>query len=184
MEREKECCYLEEECCMRECFECGCNDSENDEDAYCDEDDDCDYGGDGCDGGGGFTGSSYRHYEKESKKDEIIEKKEQKLEKEKIELNNKDNIMKMINTQDFIEGYWEENEYTKIVKEKYKNEFELLKGLKDKSIDDKTALTILIIYFIDKEYSDLLMIIKKAKAHIQKITKEKYENIIKEIGLN
>ena len=28
--------------------------------------------------------------------------------------------MKMINTQDFIEGCWEKNEYTKIVKEKYK----------------------------------------------------------------
>ena len=28
--------------------------------------------------------------------------------------------MKMINTQDFIEGYWEENEYTKIVKKNIK----------------------------------------------------------------
>ncbi len=94
----------------------------------------------------------------------------------------------MINTQDFIEGYWEENEYTKIIKEKYKKEYELLKGLKNRNIDDKIAMTILVIYFIDKEHSDLLadllMILKKAKTYVQKITKEKYDNIIKEIGLN
>ena len=93
--------------------------------------------------------------------------------------------MKMINTQDFIEGYWEENEYTKIIKEKYKKEYEILKGLKDKNIDDKTAITILIIYFINKEHSellnDLIMIIKKANLYIQKITKDKYENIIKKL---
>ena len=33
-------------------------------------------------------------------------------------LNNKEDIMKMINTQDFIDGCWEENEYTKIIKDK------------------------------------------------------------------
>ena len=173
---EKKDCFKKEESCMKKSYEIEEACSENDEDDYYD-DDECE---DDC--GDGLIGSNYNHYEKESTKEEIIEKKEQQLEKEEIELNNKDNIMKMINTQDFIEGYWEENEYTKIVKVKYKNEFELLKR---KSIDDKTAITILIIYFIDKEYSDLLadllMIIKKAKIYIQKITKEKYENIIKEI---
>ena len=104
-------------------------------------------------------------------------------EKNKNELNNKDDIMKMINTQDFIDGFWEENEFTKIVKEKYLKEYEILKGLKDKNIDDKTALTIIIIYFINKEYpnllNELIMIIKKAKMFIQKITNDNYENIIK-----
>ena len=103
-------------------------------------------------------------------------------EKNKNELNNKDDIMKMINTQDFIDGFWEENEFTKIVKEKYLKEYEILKGLKDKNIDDKTALTIIIIYFINKEYpnllNELIMIIKKAKVFIQKITNDNYENII------
>ena len=96
--------------------------------------------------------------------------------------------MKMINTQDFIDGFWEENEYTKIIKEKYQKEFNLLKALKNKNIDDKTALTILVLYFINKEHpellADLIMIIKKGKIFIQKETKDNYENIIKEICLN
>ena len=119
-----------------------------------------------------------------------------KIEKQK-ELNNKgnqidfwskENLMKMINTQDFIDGYWEENNYTKIIKEKYQKEFDLLKGLKNKNINDRIVLTILIIYFINKEHSellkDLIMIIKKGKIFIQKETNDNYENIIKEIGLN
>ena len=96
--------------------------------------------------------------------------------------------MKMINTQDFIDGCWEENEYTKIIKDKYKKEFNLLKGIKNKNISDKNALTILIIYFINKEHSellaDLLMIFKKAKIYIKKEINDSYENIIKLIGLN
>ena len=95
--------------------------------------------------------------------------------------------MKLINTQDFIDGYWEENEYTKIIQEKYQKEYDLLKGLKTKNINDKIALTILVIYFINKEHSellaDLLMILKKAKIYIQKEAKDSYENIIKELGI-
>ena len=95
--------------------------------------------------------------------------------------------MKMINTQDFISGFWDINEKTKLVKEKYNKEYELLKGLKDKNIDDKIAMTVLMIYFINKEYPDLLkelvMIMKKAKLYIQEKTKDTYENIVKEIGI-
>ena len=95
--------------------------------------------------------------------------------------------MKIINTQDFIEGSWDINEQTRIIKEKYEKEFELLKNLKDKNIDDKIAITILIIYFINKENSNLLkelvMIIQKGKLFIQEKTKNSYENIIKEIDL-
>jgi uncharacterized protein YegL len=128
------------------------------------------------------------------KKDKLKEKNEDipiKVKKEEIkelDLNNKEHIMKMINTQDFIEGYWEENAYTKIIKQKYKKEYNLIKRLKNKNIDDNIALTILIIYFINKEHSellnDLLMIIKKAKIFIEKKTKDKYENIIKKSGIN
>ena len=110
--------------------------------------------------------------------------KKEKKENIKFDLDSKDNIMKMINSQDYIEGCWEENEYTKLVKEKYLKEYEILKGLNNKNIDDKTALTILIIYFINKEHNELLnellMIIKKAKMFIQKITNDSYDNIIKE----
>ena len=120
---------------------------------------------------------------KESASDNKIKK--EKKENIKFDLDSKDNIMKMINSQDYIEGCWEENEYTKLVKEKYLKEYEILKGLSNKNIDDKTALTILIIYFINKEHSELLnellMIIKKAKMFIQKITNDSYDNIIKEI---
>ena len=116
-------------------------------------------------------------------------KKESDLNKKKeYNLNEKDSIMEMINTQDFIVGNWDENEFTKKIIEKYNKEYELLKGLKNKNINDKIALTILIIYFINKEHSDLLndllMIIKKAKNYIKNNTKDDYENIIKEIGLN
>ena len=45
----------------------------------------------------------------------------------KNDLNNKDDFMKMINTQDFINGFWDKNEQTKIIKEKYEKEFESLK---------------------------------------------------------
>ena len=93
--------------------------------------------------------------------------------------------MEMINTQDFIDGFWEENEKTNIIKEKYKKEFNLLENLKNKNIDNKVAMTIIIIYYIHKEHPELLnelmMVIKKAELFIQKQTNDSYENIIKEI---
>jgi len=107
---------------------------------------------------------------------------------EKINLNDKENIMEIINTQDFINGGWDINDKTKIIKEKYEKEFELLKNLKNKNIDDKVAMTIIIICFIGKEHSELLnelvMIIKKGKMFIHDKTKETYEYFIKEIGLS
>ena len=124
--------------------------------------------------------------EKENKEVEKEEKKEIKKE-QNLDLNLKEDIMKIINTQDFVGGSWDINDSTKIIKEKYGKEFELLKNLKGKNIDDKIAITILIIYFINKEQPQLLkelvMIIKKGKLFIQEKTKDTYENIIKEIGI-
>jgi len=106
----------------------------------------------------------------------------------KINTSKRDDIMKIINTQDFINGFWEANEYTNIIKEKYKEEYNLLKGIKNKNITDKVAITFLIIYFIEKEHpellDELLMIIKKGKIFILKEAKETYENIIKEISIS
>jgi hypothetical protein len=125
--------------------------------------------------------------------DNKIYEKEEKEEKEvktaqKVDLNNKDDLMKMINTQDFISGFWDINEQTKIIKEKYEKKFESLKKIKDGKLNDKIIITILIIYFINKEYPELLkelvMIIKKGKSFIQEKTEETYENILKEIGIN
>ena len=96
-------------------------------------------------------------------------------------------IKKIIDSQDFIDGSWELNDDTEIIKNKYEKEFQNLKKLRNKDINDKIAITILIIYFINKEHSELLneliMIIKKAKLFIQKNTKDTYENIIKEIEI-
>ena len=62
-----------------------------------------------------------------------IENKEESVNKK----SDKDDFMEMINSQDFIEGYWEENEYTKKVIEKYEKEYKLLKEIKNKSIMKK-----------------------------------------------
>ena len=123
----------------------------------------------------------------EDKKLEI--KEEKKItKKENDDQDGKEEIMEIINTQDFVEGFWDVNEKTKIVMDKYKKEFELLKGLKDKNIDDKIAMTVLIVYFIYKEHigllKELIMIINKAKLFIQEKAGDTYENIINEIGIN
>ena len=92
----------------------------------------------------------------------------------------KNDIMNIINTQDFIEGFWEYNEQTKYVKEKYEKEYDLL--IKNGNINEKIAMTILIIYYIEEECSELLnelsLIIIKAKKYIQKETKSTYDDII------
>ena len=119
---------------------------------------------------------------------DLIEEKKIIKKEEKLDLNEKERIMKMVGTQNFVEGFWEDNEYTKEIKNKYQKEYEQIKGIKNKNMNDNIALTILIIYFLNKEHpnlmSELIMIIKKAKQFISKQTKDNYDNIIKEIGLN
>ena len=101
---------------------------------------------------------------------------------------NENDIMTIIKTQNFVSGFWDINDKTKNIKKIYEKEFNLLIGLKGKNIDNTIAMTIIMIYFINKQHSELLkeliMIIKKAKLYIQDKTKNTYENIIKEIGLN
>ena len=208
-EMEEKCCMMmEEKCCMK--MEC-CDEYDDEEDFCCckaaADDDECCDDDEGDDDDDRDDDRGYRAkkimsfgnpYNAEKKEECLLEKENDKKNEEKevihkkeekqIELNNKENLMKMINTQDFIDGCWEENNYTKLIKEKYQKEFDLLKTLKNKNINDRTALTILVIYFINKEHSellkDLIMIIKKGKIFIQKETNDNYENIIKEIGLN
>ena len=95
--------------------------------------------------------------------------------------------MKIINSQNFVEGYYDINSKTKIIKNKYEKEFNLLKGLKGKKIDDIVAMTIIIILFINKEKKELLqelvMIMKKAKLYIQDKTGVSYDEIIKQAGI-
>ncbi len=165
------------------------------------EDDDCGFG----DIFGGGGGGGYHYKEDEEEEEGIMigckldsysggekfkfEKKEENKNKKNNEkktiLNDKDYIMTIINTQDFIEGYWEENEKTKNIKIKYDKEFNLLKN---KNFSDNVSITVLIIFFINKEYpellDELLMIIKKAKEFIKKATNISYEDIIKDININ
>ena len=124
-------------------------------------------------------------FEKDITKEQNKIENENKREK-RINLNDKESIMEIINTQDFVSGCWDINDKTKIIKEKYENEFEFLKNLKNKNIDDTIAMTIIIIYFISKEHSELLneliMIIKKGKIFVHDKTKETYEYFIKELA--
>ena len=94
------------------------------------------------------------------------------------------NVDEIIKEQNFIEGFWDINKKTEIIKKKYEKEFKLLK---DKNYDDRIVLTILIIYFINKEHSELLKelvhIIQKAKNFIKKKSKNSYDNIIQNLNI-
>ena len=90
--------------------------------------------------------------------------------------------MKMVKTQDFIEGFWDVNELTKFIFEKYKKEYD---SLKQKNISDKVTMTILVIYYLKNEHFELLnelvMIITKGQAFIKKEINCGYEEIIEKI---
>ena len=96
-----------------------------------------------------------------------------------------ESLKKLIKCQNFVEGFWIINNETKILKIKYEKEFNLLKKFGEKNIDDNIAMTIILIYFINKEYSidvdAVKMILKKAKLYVQKKLGYSYENVIKKV---
>ena len=114
-------------------------------------------------------------YEEEKSRKKIEEIKAKKFEE-------KEKVMKMIKTQNFIEGFWDINETNKFIIEKYKKEYEKLKLKYSK---DKVIITILIIYYLNKEcfefMNELIMIIKKAKDFIQKEINCSYEDIVENL---
>ena len=118
-------------------------------------------------------------------KEKIIPEKKGPEKDIKLNLKNRDDVMIIVNCQDFIDGFWDINNKTKNVKNKYEKEFKILRGLN--KIDDIIAMTIIIIYFIDKEHKELLdeliLILKKAKLYIQDKLGESYENIIQKAGI-
>ena len=124
---------------------------------------------------------------KKAKKETKVKEENISNSEKTINLDEKEKVMKIIRTQDFIKGNWDENNETKKIKEKYKKEYNLLIGLKDTKINDNVAITIIIIYFIYKEYHELLSelsrLIKKAKNFIRKETNTSYEEIVKQIGI-
>ena len=138
-----------------------------------------------------FLSDDFIAPKKESKNEEKeetkkFEKKEEKKEVKK-NLEDKEEYMQIINTQNFVEGYWDINVKTSKIKNKYEKEFNLLKGLTGKKIDDTVAMTIIIIYFVYKQNKEFLeelaLILKKAKLYIQEKTDLSYDEIIKQAGI-
>ena len=90
----------------------------------------------------------------------------------------------MIYTQDLIQGFLEENAHTKIIKDNYQKENDLLKI---KNYNDKVIMTIMVIYFVHKEHpqplKELALILRKGKIFIAKESKINYEDIIKDISI-
>jgi len=97
----------------------------------------------------------------------------------------KDTVMKIINTQNFIDGFWDVNDSTKTMQKIYGNLFKALQELKYNKIDDIVAMTKIIIYFINNEHQELReeldLIIKKAELFIQNKVSDSYDNIIKKL---
>ena len=105
-------------------------------------------------------------------------------EKQNDQANDVEEINNFIYLQNILEGFWDINSKTLFVKNKYKNEFDLLKKI---NIDDITAITILVIYYLRKDYlfeiyDEYIMILKKAQLFIKNKTGYSYENIIKKAG--
>ena len=96
-------------------------------------------------------------------------------------------VMEIINTQDFLDGFWSLNENTKSVKNIYEREYKKLIELKKPKLSENVVMTILIIYYINKKHSELLkeldMIITKAKNYIKTETKYNYKTILSMIGI-
>ena len=101
----------------------------------------------------------------------------------------KNKVIEIIQTQDFLEGFWELNNKTNIIKTKYQKEFDLILELKknNNKINEKIAMTILTIYYIYENYPELIeeiiMIIEKGKKFIKTASNESYKSILRMIGL-
>ena len=101
----------------------------------------------------------------------------------------KDNITRMIMSQDIIEGYWDENEETKkliklITLKKFNKIREKIKNAYKGANEIKLIYTILVIYYLNEKCSKRLdefrLIINKANRYLEQ-NGIKYENIISSI---
>ena len=99
----------------------------------------------------------------------------------------KKKIMKIIKTQNFINGYWGINEQTKFILKDYKEDYELLKKFMSVfyqvpiNLQEHAIITFIIICYINEQYfkliSELTIIFKKAKLFIEKEIKDSYEQM-------
>ena len=81
--------------------------------------------------------------------------------KENKNLNNSNgnvNIMKLITSQNFVYGYWEENEITKIIKNSYQRTYNILRNQFNINLTNykELLLTFIILYFLEKEKAEFL----------------------------
>ena len=90
-----------------------------------------------------------------------------------------ESVKDIIFSQNICEGFWNINSQTELVKSKYLLDF---KFLRSENYDDITSITILIIYFLNKEHkelsSKLAILFKKAKLYIKNKTGISYKKIV------
>ena len=134
-------------------------------------------------GAGGFDNGNMPSYDFENDNNNIDEEIKDKFENDK----SKNYITKLIISQNIIEGYWDENEETKELMNIFQQAkidiiMEKIKSLnKEEENENKIKYTILVIYYLNTEYSDkideYILIINKGKKYLlnQGI---KYEDII------
>jgi hypothetical protein len=134
-------------------------------------------------GAGGFDNGNMPSYDFENDNNNIDEEIKDKFENDK----SKNYITKLIISQNIIEGYWDENEETKELMNIFQQAkidiiTEKIKSLnKEEENENKIKYTILVIYYLNTEYSDkideYILIINKGKKYLlnQGI---KYEDII------
>ena len=140
-------------------------------------------GAGGWNGAGGFDNGNMPSYDFENDNNNIDEEIKDKFENDK----SKNYITKLIISQNIIEGYWDENEETKELMNIFQQAkidiiMEKIKSLnKEEENENKIKYTILVIYYLNTEYSDkideYILIINKGKKYLlnQGI---KYEDII------
>ena len=136
-------------------------------------------------------GSKYKKFDPVSQKEIIYDYPSIKKEKSKEDIEeefeyesflDKKDFMKIIFKQNIVEGFWDiKFKKNQLKKNPFEKEFNILK---EKNIDDITALTIIITYYIEKDFGEeMVMIINKAKFFIKNKVCDSYENIIRKTGL-
>ncbi len=108
----------------------------------------------------------------------------------KNNINKGNDLNKLIMSQDIIEGFWDENDNSLLIKKKINQKFVKIedfvnaeKGIKDKK---KVIFTILVIYYLLNDMKDKLdelrLIINKGKKYLNSIGYN-YDLIIQIIGI-
>jgi len=115
------------------------------------------------------------------------------IEKKNIKKSNNDNgndLNKLIISQDIIEGFWDENENSLLIKNKINDIFCKIEnfvnadnGIKDKK---KVIFTILVLYYLlndmKEKIDELRLIINKGKKYLKSINYN-YDAIVQKIGI-